>query len=66
MTNEKDPDKIWVTISRTINMGNYENYKLELGESRTVLPDETPSKLRMEISKQLTKEIDFVERKLTK
>lgn len=66
MTNGKDPDKIWVTISRTINMGNYESYKLELGESRTVLPDETPSKLRMEISKQITKEIDFVERKLTK
>lgn len=63
---QKEPDKVWVTISRTINTGDFESYKLEIGESRTILPDEVPSKLRMELAKQMTKEIDFIERKLTK
>lgn len=29
-------DKVWVTISRTINLGNYENLKIDAGMSQTI------------------------------
>ena len=31
-----DEDKVWVTITRTINLGNYENIKIEAGLSQTI------------------------------
>lgn len=33
---KNDEDKVWVTISRTINLGNYENIKIDAGMSRTI------------------------------
>ena len=33
---KNDEDKVWVTISRTINLGNYENIKIEAGLSQTL------------------------------
>ncbi len=30
-----EEDKVWVTISRNIQLEDYENYKLEAGYSRT-------------------------------
>ena len=38
--NSDDDDKVWVTISRTINLGNYENIKIEAGLSQTLKPDD--------------------------
>lgn len=29
-------DKVWVTISRTINLGNYESIKIDAGMSQTI------------------------------
>lgn len=33
---KNDEDKVWVTISRTINLGNYESIKIDAGLSRTI------------------------------
>lgn len=38
-------DKCWVTVSMTINLGNYENIKVESGFSQTIKPKEDPFKL---------------------
>ena len=33
-------DKVWVTIGGTINLGNYENIKIDMGQSRTITAKE--------------------------
>lgn len=37
MTNKED--QVWVTISRTINLGNYNSMKIEAGLSKTIEKD---------------------------
>lgn len=37
---KNEEDKVWVTISRTINLGNYENIKIDAGMSQTLLEKE--------------------------
>ena len=37
-----DNDKVWVTITRTINTGNYENIKIEAGYSQSYFGKEDP------------------------
>jgi hypothetical protein len=36
---ELSEDKIWISVERTVNLGNYENIKLMAGTSKSVLPD---------------------------
>jgi len=33
---QNEEDKVWVTLERTINLGNYENIKISAGLSQTV------------------------------
>lgn len=45
---EENGDKVWVTVSSTVNLGNYENIKVDMGQSLTVTKekaDETRVKL---------------------
>lgn len=42
---KNEEQKIWVTISETINLGNYENVKVEAGFSREYSKKENPIKL---------------------
>jgi hypothetical protein len=35
-----EPDKVWVTISHTVNLGNFESYKVEAGYSKTIIDEE--------------------------
>ncbi len=46
-------DKIWVTVEFTINIGNYENVKIQMGQSQTIGPDDDPSKLRERLTRRL-------------
>ena len=39
-TIKNEDDKVWVTISRTINLGNYESLKIDAGLSYTLKPKE--------------------------
>ena len=59
--NNEEPDKIWGSVSCTVNLGNYENIKIDLGYSRSLKENENPSKIREEILDDLIEEI--IERK---
>ena len=48
-----DGDKVWVTISRNVNLGNYESYKLDAGFSRTIKIGENPMELIAEMEAEL-------------
>ena len=48
-----DEDKVWVTVMRNVNLGNYESYKVEAGYSRTIKTDENPMELLREMEAEL-------------
>lgn len=58
---KKDPDKVWITVSETINTGNYESVKIEAGYSREYEGDPTAA-----ISKGIDEMRDVVEAKAKK
>ncbi len=49
------PDKVWVQVELTINTGNYENTKIQIGRSLTVEPGDNPYDLQDEIIRQTLK-----------
>lgn len=49
-----DGDKVWITISRNVNLGNYESYKLDAGFSRTIQDGEDPMELLAEAEAELS------------
>lgn len=51
-------DTITVQIERTINLGNYSNIKLIVGETRTVANDESLQEQRLELMEELMEQID--------
>jgi len=53
MAKEKEEDKVWVTIERTVNLGNYESYKLQAGVSQTIKEGEDPMDLLTELEDSL-------------
>ena len=50
-------DKVWVTMAATVNLGNYENIKIDTGQSRTVGPDDDPDELRMEMARKILSDV---------
>lgn len=56
-------DRVWVSISRKLNLGNYESIELSLGESVEVLPQEYSSLSNEELR---SKEISKVQKSLIK
>ena len=57
MSVEEMEDKVWVTMAATVNFGNYENIKIDMGQSRTVGPDDDPDELRMEIARKILSDV---------
>ena len=55
--NNQEPDKVWASVQSTVNLGNYENIKIDLGYSRSLKENENPSKIREEILNDLIDEI---------
>jgi hypothetical protein len=55
---KSEENKVWCNVERTVNLGNYENVKISLGEARTVGPDEDPIKVRDQIVNQCLDEAD--------
>lgn len=51
-----DGDKVWVTVSFTANLGNYESLKLEAGYSKTYTTEE-PLDLIDEIADEVIENI---------
>ncbi len=59
-------DKAWITISRNINLGNYESYKIEAGFNRTIQIGENPIDLLIEMETELSQFINKKARILKK
>lgn len=53
MAKEKEENKVWITIDRTINLGNYESYKLSAGVSQTIKDGEDLMELLADLEDQL-------------
>jgi divalent metal cation (Fe/Co/Zn/Cd) transporter len=50
---QNEEDKVWVTMVRTINLGNFNNIKYEVGYSKTIKKGEDPIKLIEEMEDEL-------------
>ena len=48
-----DEDKAWVTLSQVINLGNFENIRIEVGYSKTIKSGEEPIDIVREIEEDL-------------
>jgi hypothetical protein len=50
---KNEEDKVWITISRTINLGNYESIKIDAGMSQTIQKGFDPDELLLEVSQSV-------------
>ena len=50
-------DKVWATVSATVNLGNYENIKIEMGSSRNVLLEEDIDDVRNSVCRVLLEDV---------
>jgi len=61
-------DKVWVTISKNINLGNYESYKLDVGYSQTITtehPLDMIEEIEKELSELVIEKTDAIKNKTT-
>lgn len=49
-----DGDKFWITVSKTVNLDDYESAKIEAGYSQTIKDGENPIELLEEAERELT------------
>jgi len=54
MKQKNEEDRVWVTVSRTVNLGNYESHKIEAGYSQSIKEDEEPMELIQKAEAELT------------
>ena len=58
---QNENDKAWCTLSQVVNLGNYENVRVEVGYSKTIKEGEDPIKIVSQIEEDLE---DFLVRKI--
>jgi len=61
-------DKVWVTISKNVNLGNYESYKLDVGYSQTITtehPLDMIEEIEKELSELVIEKTDAIKNKTT-
>lgn len=61
----KTGDQVWYSVSRTCNIGNYESFKFEIGESRSV-GDETPDDVYKALKKDVNGRLSVIMKKIKK
>lgn len=61
----KEGNSVWYSMMRTINVGNYESIKFEIGESRSV-GDEDPEETYKSVRKDVNERMATIVRKLKK
>jgi hypothetical protein len=49
-----DGDKAWVTMSQVVNLGDYENVRIEVGYSRTIKTTDQP----IDVINQMEEELE--------
>lgn len=52
-----DDHRVWASVEMTVNLGNYENIKIQLGESRTLGPKEDPSAVKQSLMEDMLAEL---------
>ena len=50
-------DKVWVTVTRTLNLGNFESIRIDAGMSQTVAPNQNPIELITDLSDAIFEEV---------
>lgn len=50
-----DPDKIWVTCSYKVTMGNYQNFEMAIGRSMTLTSKDDPDASLESLMNKLTR-----------
>ena len=50
-------NKVWTAVTMTVNTGNYENVKIDMGQSMTIGPDDDPAELRMNLMRNILKDL---------
>jgi len=60
----KTNDQVWYSVSRKINIGNYESMGFELGESRTVQDKQNPDEVYTELRKAVNARLGAILKKL--
>lgn len=53
----QEPNKVWVTVSYTVNLKNYESMKIEAGESASINDYEDPAEIRAQLETNLINEV---------
>lgn len=61
---EGEPNKVWVTVDATINMGNYENIKISMGESISVADSDNAEEVRLDLFSRLLRDTKRTIRRL--
>ena len=59
-------NQVWYTIGKTINIGNFENIKFEIGESRTVESGENPEEIYKSVRKDVNNRMKEITNRLQK
>lgn len=57
-------DRVWVCISKTISLGDYEFVRLEYGEGRVVSPGEKPEIVRVPLIQDVVQVVHGLETEL--
>lgn len=61
-----DGDKVWVTVTRVANLGNFESYKIEAGYSKTIQAGDNPMELMREMEAEIAPFVNTQARLLKK
>ena len=56
-------DQVWYTMSRTLNLGNYESVKFDIGESRSI-GDKDSEEVFVELRKEVNQRMGAIIKKL--
>lgn len=60
----EEPNKVWATVDATVNMGNYENIKISMGESVSVADSDNAEEVRLDLFSRLLRDTKRAIRRL--
>ena len=59
----KEPEaqeQVWATIHATVNLGNYENVKVEMGQSKNLHNEDDPKEVRNNLTYDLMEDVEKI------
>lgn len=61
-----EPDKIWVTVTEKINLGNYSNVEIQMGMSKAYSEKDNPKKMISTLTDELQELLEKKSKKIRK